>query len=351
MDEEHRQEPQSQNVVTTLKTESSEPRRWRMPLLIALYAVSAVAALFLIWRGAGAGPEPTADRHRLSLLTSQRFLASREPGVAWISIHGPIYGSSSGRAWERGMEQWDRRIQTLAARSDVKAIVLDINSPGGSIGAVQELYRTIQRVREEKKKPVVAMVGDVAASGGYWLAVGSDKIVAHPGSLVGSIGVIFETMNFEKLMMKIGVKTSPIKSGKMKDIGSPTRPMTLAERKLLQVLIDDAYGQFLDVVSEGRKIPIDKLKPLADGRVFSGRQALQLGLVDVLGDNQDALMLAGKLAGISGKPRIVRETESFESVMEMLDTSLSRFLHPEASLLEGLKPMAFGGLEYRWVGF
>jgi len=324
------------------------PRRWMMPLLIVFYAVSAVAALFLLWRGAGV--EPGSER-KPSLLMTRDFMNSREPGVGWVTIHGPIFDSSSGRAWEHGMEQWNRRIQNLSNRSDVKAIVLDINSPGGSVGAVQELYQTIERVREEKKKPVVTFVGDVAASGGFYLAAASDKIVTHPGSLVGSIGVIFETMNIQQLMAKIGIQANPIKSGKMKDIGSPTRAMTPEERALLQGLINDAYGQFLAAVSKGRNIPIAKLKPLADGRVFSGQQALQLGLIDALGDSQDALMLAGKLAGISGKPKIVRDGESFESVLDLLDSSLSGFLHPEASWIEELKPTASAGLQYRWLGF
>lgn len=317
-----------------------------MAILAALYAASVVAALVLLWRGGGEeGARPMA-----MLRAPRRLLAvSRESAVGWVSIHGPIYHSTSGNVWDHGVERWARRIRALAEKSEIKALVLDIDSPGGSVGAVQELYGTIRRVRQEKKKPVVALVGDVAASGGYYLAAGCDKVVAQPGSLVGSIGVIFNAMNVQQLLSKIGVKAEPIKSGKLKDIGSPTRPMTAEERELLQGIIDDTYGQFLAAVAKGRGMPEEKVRPLADGRIFNGRQALALGLVDVLGDSEDAVHIAGKLGNIPGTPRVVRDADSLETVLGFLDSELSRFLRPEALAWEQLMSLTHVGLEYRWM--
>ena len=347
MEEEHKPDPALQQVFTNLPSQQPKARRWMMPALIGVYGLSVIAAIAILLRGAPANGKPEV---KTNFLKSGGFLNTpRQPGIGWISIHGAIYGSASGRPWEHGMEQWNRHIQAMADKPEIKAIVLDINSPGGSVGAVQELYSTIERVRNEKKKPVVTLVGDLCASGGMYLAVASNKIVAHPGSLVGSIGVIFETMNAQQLLSKIGVSMNPVKSGKMKDIGSPARAMTPAERAVLQALINDAYGQFVDAVAKGRNLPVDKVKPLADGRIFSGPQALQLGLVDQLGDSRDAIELAAKLANLSGKPKIYRDGESWESVLEMIDTSASHFLRPEAALLSAIQPSP-SPLEYRWSG-
>ncbi len=314
---------------------------WSLRLLIILYALSVIAALAVIFRES---PPPAAKvPGRLKLLA-----ASKQDAVGWLTIHGPIFESETGRLWERGVEEWARRLRALADRAEVKAIVLDINSPGGSVGAVQELHSAIRRVREEKKKPVVALLGDVAASGGYYLAVGCDKVVAHPGSLLGSIGVIFNTMNVEGLLAKIGVKSQPIKSGRFKDIGSPVRPMTPEERQMLQDLIDDAYGQFFAAVLAGRRIPEEELRTLADGRIFTGRQAKPLGLVDELGDSRDAIALAGKLGGIAGVPRVLREGDSLEQMLGLLNARLADWLRPQAALLNEIRSVVPMGLEYRW---
>lgn len=326
--------------------ESREPRSGRrlMGALITLYLCSALAAIVLLSRN--------SDSPAKDLLPATKSLLSKgQANVGWVSIHGPISHSGSGKVWDRGVEQWGKRIKTLADKSDIKAIVLDINSPGGSVGAVQELYSVINRVRQEKKKPVVAVVGDVAASGGYYLAVACDKVVAHPGSLLGSIGVIFGTMNVEQLMSKIGVKADPIKSGKHKDIGSPTRQMTKEERELLQALIDDAYGQFLQAVVSGRSIPEEKARPLADGRIFTGQQALGLGLVDVLGDTHDAILLAGKLGGVQGTPRVTRDSDSIESLFDLLDSRFAGLFHARGAVTDELRKLGAMGLEYRWTGF
>ncbi|MBI5630998.1 MAG: signal peptide peptidase SppA [Elusimicrobia bacterium] len=310
-------------------------KRRLMYFLVALYGLSLAAAAFLILRSQAPKAAPESDSGGLLSL-------SQRDSVGWVSIRGPIYTAEGGKIWEKGVDQWARRIRALAETKGVKAIVLDINSPGGSVGAVQELYSQIQRVRQEKRIPFVALFGDVSASGGYYIAMACDKIVAHPGTLTGSIGVIFSVGNLEGLFQKIGYKVDPIKSGKHKDIGSPARPMTKEERGILQAVIDDAYKQFLAAVSQGRHIPEDQLRPLADGRIFSGRQALAAHLVDMVGDSVDALELAGKLAGIKGRPKIKRDTDRLSGIVEMLDSRWH-------GLLSGL-PFAYQGLEYRWPG-
>ncbi|HYA87009.1 MAG TPA: signal peptide peptidase SppA [Nitrospirota bacterium] len=190
----------------------------------------------------------------------------------------------------------------------IKAIVLRIDSPGGGVVTAQEIYNAVKNARKEGKK-VIASMGSVAASGGYYIAAGADKIVANPGTLTGSIGVIMEFANIEKLLEKIGVKGTVVKAGQYKDVGSPFRDMTDPEKKLLQGVIDDVHSQFIDVVAKGRNIPIDDVKAIADGRIFTGRQALKLKLVDKMGDLTESIELAGALAGIKGKPRIVEKNK------------------------------------------
>lgn len=313
--------------------------------LAALYGLSAVAAGILITRAPkDNGPKHAEEGRALALLSGQK-----KDAVGWVSIHGPIFPADNASVFSRGMPQWTRSLRKMAERKEVKAIVLDINSPGGSIGSVQELYSLIGRIRRESKKPVVALLGDVAASGGYYVAAACDKVVAYPGTLVGSIGVIFQHGNIEGLLKKLGVQSGVIKSGKMKDIGSMTRPMTPEERALLQALIDDAYGQFVAAVAEGRRMPEGKVRPLADGRIFSGRQALEAGLVDKLGDHDDALMLAGELGGIAGRPRVVRESDSLSGMLTMLESRLRGPFGAEAEIASELRMFLHGGLAYFWV--
>lgn len=320
--------------------------------LIGLYVLSIAAAGVLLSRRvpAASAKKGAAGRPEgMGLLG----LSENTQAVGWISIHGTISSSASGKPWEKGVEQWERKLKIMAADPNVKAIVLDINSPGGSVGAVQELYSQILRVRKEHGKPVVALFGDVAASGGYYIASACDRIVAHPGSLTGSIGVIFEVTNLQGLFNKIGFKMDPIKSGKHKDIGSPARPMTPEERALLQAVINDAYGQFVQAVADGRHIPVDEVKKLADGRVFSGTQALENHLVDKLGDSTDAVELAAQLGHISGKPKIKRDTERFGDIFDLLDSRIQDALIPRGAsqLVDRLTEQDHHGLEYRWEGW
>jgi len=325
------------------------PRRIKRRLiagLIALHALSLMAAVFLVVRSKGDYTQGRSGGGK-SLLN----LKAKDT-VGWVSIRGPIMSSESGKPWERGAEQWARRIEQLADTKGVKAIVLDINSPGGSVGAVQEIYTRILRVKKEKKIPFVALFGDVSASGGYYLGAACDKIVAHPGTITGSIGVIFSVSNLEGLFQKVGYKQDPIKSGKHKDIGSPARPMTAEERAILQSLIDDAYGQFVQAVADGRKMTVDEVKPLADGRIYSGRQALDAKLVDALGDSVDATKLAAELGGIKDeKPRVRRDTEKLNDIFELLETRARlTFGLGAAGVTVNAGPALPRGLLYAWSG-
>jgi len=227
--------------------------------------------------------------------------------VAVVEIEGAIY--DSGRAV--------KQIKHYGKDRGIKALVLRIDSPGGGVAASQEIYEAVRRVREAGK-PVVASMGSVAASGGYYIACGADTIMAAPGTTTGSIGVIVELMDAENLLRKIGVRIDVVKSGPYKDTGSPHRSITPGERRYLQAWIDDAYGQFVDMVAAERGMDKREILKVADGRVFTGRQALASGLVDTLGYFDDAVSLAGRMAGIEGEPEIVRERQRRITWLDLL---------------------------------
>ncbi|MGB9700623.1 MAG: signal peptide peptidase SppA [Thermodesulfobacteriota bacterium] len=237
--------------------------------------------------------------------TREESLFGREK-IAIIEIRGVILDS----------QPVIEKLIKFRKNEKIKAIVLRIDSPGGAVGPAQEIYTEIKKVQREKK--VLASVGSTAASGGYYIACAAEKIVANPGSITGSIGVIAETLNVEELLRKIGLRPTVIKSGKHKDIGSPTRPMTEEERKLLQEVLDNVHEQFIRAVAEGRQMPIEKVRPLADGRIFTGDQAKTLGLVDELGNLEDTISLAAKLVGIKGEPEIIYPEKKKFSVWELL---------------------------------
>lgn len=205
----------------------------------------------------------------------------------------------------------------------IKAIILRIDSPGGAVAPSQEIYEEIIKLKEKKK--IVVSMGTVAASGGYYIAAPADKIVANPGTLTGSIGVIMEVPNVADLMKKIGVETQVIKSGEHKDIASIFKSLTPEERQILQSVLDDVHTQFITAVSDSRGMAFEEIKKLADGRVFTGKMAKEIGLVDELGNLQDAIMLAGKLTGIKGEPEVVTRKEKF-SVLDLLKGQVSRSL-------------------------
>jgi len=200
--------------------------------------------------------------------------------------------------------------------NDVKAIVLRINSPGGGVGPSQEIYAEVRRTSHVKK--IVASMGAIAASGGYYIASAADHIMASPGSITGSIGVIMEFANLQELFKKIGVSAFVLKSGEYKDTGFPLRKMTDQEKTLLQAFIDNVHQQFVSAVADARKISKDRIQAVADGRILSGEQAKELGLLDSLGNLEDAIAMAAKLGGIEGEPSVVYAKERKFSLLEYL---------------------------------
>jgi protease-4 len=186
----------------------------------------------------------------------------------------------------------------------IKAVVVRIESPGGGVAPSQEIYSAIRKLRDIK--PVVASLGGVAASGGYYIASACNAVVANPGTITGSIGVIMELGNVEGLLQKLGIQAEVLKAGAYKDMGSPVRPLTREERRLFQEMIDSVHAQFVGAVAAGRGMDMRKVRDLADGRIFSGEQARAVGLVDELGGLQDAVALAADRAGIVGEPRVSR---------------------------------------------
>ena len=261
----------------------------RSPLLIVLATAAALGVLFVIVLSLASFL--TGGRR-----TSVPLAVGGGGAVALVKIEGLLVTSDSVVD----------ELNDYADDRSVKAIVLRIDSPGGGVVASQEIYNAVRNAKKEGKL-IVASMGSVAASGGYYVAAAADKIVANPGTLTGSIGVKMEFANVEKLLEKIGVKGMVVKAGEYKDVGSPFRDMTEQEKKLLQDVIDDVHGQFIDAVAEGRGLPAADVKAIADGRIFTGRQALAIKLVDQLGDLADSIQLAGTLAGIKGKPRIVEK--------------------------------------------
>jgi protease-4 len=186
----------------------------------------------------------------------------------------------------------------------IKAVLICVDSPGGGVAASQALYQEVRKTREQK--PVVVSMGSVAASGGYYVACAADSIVAHEGTVTGSIGVIAEYLRTEELFHKIGLEVTVIKSGGLKDVGSPYREMTEDEKIYIGGLLDKVYAQFVRAVADARGIPIERVRELAEGRLYTGEEAVDLGLVDRIGTYEDALSIAARMGGISGEPRVVR---------------------------------------------
>lgn len=234
-------------------------------------------------------------------------LTSAGDRVALVELVGPI-NSSEGIV---------RQLKKYKENDSVPAIVLRINSPGGGVAASQEIYQEVLRARDAGKT-VVASLSSVAASGGYYVACAADTIMANPGTLTGSIGVILEFPNTEELFQKIGIRFEVVKSGEFKDIGSPVREMTDRERELLQEMIDDTYDQFVGVVAADRELDREEVLQYADGRVFTGRQGVGYGFIDVLGDYEDAIALAAEMAGIRGKPKTIREWRRRATIWDVL---------------------------------
>lgn len=265
-------------------------------IFLSVIVLCAVAAVLLSF-------ESKNDKNEES-----EFL-SNSPVIAVVNITGTVMG---GEGSDNPFAQSNaamsgtimKEIRKASNDSNVKALILRLNTPGGSVTAAEEISREITRFKEKTHKPVIAAMGDTAASAGYWLAAHADKIYANNTTLTGSLGVYMPYMNFNGIYDKIGLKTKKIKSGKFKDIMSPDRPMTKEEEKLLQDMVDEMYGQFVDVIVEGRHMSRKKVLKLADGRVYTGRQAKKLGLVDGIGNYYDVLDATAKMVGIEGTPKV-----------------------------------------------
>ncbi|MCX7760878.1 MAG: signal peptide peptidase SppA [Hydrogenothermaceae bacterium] len=236
--------------------------------------------------------------------------ASKEPKVALIKVEDSIMGYMD-------------TVESIAkAQKDesIKAVVIIVDSPGGAVGASQEIYRSIEKLRE--KKPVVVSMGNVAASGGYYISAPANVIYANPGTITGSIGVIIQQVDLSEILSKVGVKVNTVKSGENKDILYPTKPLTPEQRKILEETVKDVYEQFLDAIVKYRKIDKEKLRQYADGRVFSGRQAREIGLVDKLGNVQDAIREAKMLAKIPEDAPVIEITPPKSVLDEFLKSKL-----------------------------
>ena len=267
--------------------------RRRLTVLVAAVLVYlGVAGLFIIGVG--------------GLSRGEGVPALFGPRVAIVELEGVII-------------EVDDLVRELKAHRDnpsVRAVVMRINSPGGVVAPTQELHDAVLRLRQAGK-PVVASLGAVAASGGYYVAVACSEIYANPGTLTGSIGVIMQLANFEQLMKKVGVDYVVVKAGQFKDIGNVARAMTPDERRVMQALLDDVHGQFIAAVATGRKLPREDVARFADGRIFSGTQAKELRMVDALGGLEEAVLASARLAGIPSPPTVIQPRRRF-SIMELL---------------------------------
>jgi len=247
----------------------------------------------------------------ISLIFGLSISGSKGGKIGLIKVEGVIVSSSS----------FIDQIKRMKDNDSLKALLIRIDSPGGAVTPSQEIYSEIKKFKEETKRKVVVSMANTAASGGYYIACPADRIMANPGTITGSIGVITRLPNLKGLFEKVGYEEMVIKSGKYKDIGSSSREMTNEEKEILQDMVDDIHDQFIDAVSESRKIEKEKIKKIADGRIFTGRQAREINLIDDLGTFEDAIMLAAELAGIPGKPKVVtlrKDRSLFETFKDFL---------------------------------
>jgi len=243
----------------------------------------------------------------INLLLGKSFKGigvAAKPKVGVVKVYGVI----------RSSDKYLKLLDRVEKDKSVKAVVLRVDSPGGVVGACQEIHDKVKELK--KKKPVVVSMGSVAASGGLYISVPATKIVANPGTITGSIGVIIQTYNLRKLAQKIGVEVITVKSGRFKDLLNPFKEPDPEALKIVQQLIDDSYQQFVEAVAEGRNLPVEKVKEFADGRIFTGRQAKELGLVDELGSIEKAVEVAKRLAKCPNcEVKEVKEKKNFLEVL------------------------------------
>ncbi len=264
---------------------------------------TAVLALLAAFLAGAAGPAGNGDGG----IAVGPVYAGARPAVGVIEINGMIVGGKSSSSLfgggYTGSQTVMAQIRQVSRNPNIKALVLRINSPGGTPAASQEIAEEVARLKNSGVKVVTSM-SDVAASGAYWIAASSDRIVANPGTITGSIGVIIQTRNYQGLFNKIGIEGQTFKSGAYKDMGSTDRPVSEEEMKIFQSMVDDTYQQFIDVVARNRKLSPEAVHRL-NGRVLTGRQAVKEGLVDQLGNFYDALSVAGEISGLGKNPRVV----------------------------------------------
>ena len=282
--------------------------------------------------------------------TSFSFASSKKSnskeGIAWIKVRGVISEEESNSPFGRSnmASSIAKRVREAAKDDNVKAIVLDINSPGGTVASVQDIYAELLAAKEKGKK-VVALMRDVAASGGFYVAMAADQIVAEPGTITGSVGVIMQAGNVVGLFDKLGIQVTPITSGKYKDIGSAYRAMTPAEKALLQDMVNDTYSQFLAAVQKGRpNVSPEILAEYTDGRVFTGQRAFNLGFIDKLGGEEAARLLAGELAGIKDPKIISQKTDSLRELIFSFGAAAE-----SKSLTKELQSMSTPSVSYLWM--
>ena len=298
--------------------------RQKHPIILGLFILTGIFFLFL---------------GGISLLissfisnSSRTDIFAKKEGVGIIELKGLIVSS----------EQILRHLTEFRNNPNVKSIVLRIDSPGGAVGAAQEIYQEVKRTNEVK--PVVASMGSMGASGGYYAALGADNIIANPGTMTGSIGVIVKFPNLEGLFEKIGYKSVVIKSGPLKDVGASNRPLSEEERTLMQDLIDNVYNQFVRDIAAARSMPEETVFELADGRIYTGEQALGVGLIDSLGNFTDAIILAAEMGGI--------DTEDPQLIYPKVDRKFSLFnllTNAEQSLVNNFVPL-YPILSFEWSG-
>ncbi len=226
------------------------------------------------------------------------------------------------------------QLKQYAEDDSIKAIILHINTPGGGVAASQEIYNEVKRIRDEKKKKIIASIETVGASGGYYIASACNKIFADEGSIVGSIGVIAEWVNYGDLMRWAKLKEQLLKAGEFKDTGNPTRDLTPAERVYMQGIVDNMHTQFIAAVAEGRHLKVDDVRTLADGKVWTGQQALPLKLVDQLGDFETAVKDTAKTVGIKGEPNLIKPEKEKKTLLDLLFGDVSEFVPDTAKLLD-----------------
>jgi len=234
-------------------------------------------------------------------------ISSGKPRIAIVELTGPIYES----------RQIIKQFKRFAKDDDIDAILFRISSPGGGVSASHEIYEEVRRIRDSGKI-IVASMGSMAASGGYYVALGANKIMSGPATVTGSIGVIVGVPNYEGLMKKLGLGFENITSGPRKDSGSPYRKFEAADKKVFQDVVDDLYDQFVNAVSVERGIPEERVRELADGRIYSGSQAMGLGLIDTLGTYDDAIDYAVELANMTGEPTLIKTRRRRPSLIELL---------------------------------